>query len=70
MRCCAGAACWKPLRQPEVKKVIFRLLALLALAGGAGLGATAAQAHPHVWVTAASEVLYAADGSITGVRHA
>ena len=34
------------------------------------LGATAAQAHPHVWITAASELIYAPDGSITGVRHA
>jgi ABC-type uncharacterized transport system substrate-binding protein len=30
----------------------------------------AAQAHPHVWITATSELLYAADGSLTGVRHA
>jgi ABC-type uncharacterized transport system substrate-binding protein len=29
-----------------------------------------AEAHPHVWVTFRSEVLYAADGNITGVRHA
>jgi ABC-type uncharacterized transport system substrate-binding protein len=50
--------------------MIHRLLALFAVAGGAGLGATAAQAHPHVWITAVSEVIYAADGSITGVRHA
>ena len=28
------------------------------------------QAHPHVWITAKSEVIYAPDGSITGVRHA
>ena len=27
-------------------------------------------AHPHVWVTMKSEVVYAADGSVTGVRHA
>jgi ABC-type uncharacterized transport system substrate-binding protein len=53
-----------------VKTLIYRLLALLALAGGAALGTTAAQAHPHVWITASSELLYAADGSITGVRHA
>ena len=32
--------------------------------------AAPASAHPHVWITAASEVIYAADGSITGVRHA
>jgi ABC-type uncharacterized transport system substrate-binding protein len=29
-----------------------------------------AEAHPHVWVTFHSEVLYAADGSMTGIRHA
>jgi len=29
-----------------------------------------AEAHPHVWVTFHSEVLYAADGNMTGVRHA
>ncbi|TMK48759.1 MAG: DUF1007 family protein [Alphaproteobacteria bacterium] len=44
------------------------LLALLLLGGA--LGAKQAQAHPHVWITASSELLYAADGTITGVRHA
>jgi ABC-type uncharacterized transport system substrate-binding protein len=29
-----------------------------------------ALAHPHVWVTARAEVLYAPDGKVTGVRHA
>ena len=47
-----------------------RLLGLLLLVGGVGLGANTAQAHPHVWITAASELIYAPDGSITGVRHA
>ena len=47
-----------------------RLLGLLLLAGGLALGAGAAQAHPHVWITATSELIYAPDGSITGVRHA
>ena len=28
------------------------------------------QAHPHVWVTMTTEVLYAADGSVTGLRQA
>jgi ABC-type uncharacterized transport system substrate-binding protein len=32
--------------------------------------ATAAAAHPHVWVTARSEVVYGQDGRITSVRHA
>ncbi|NUS18287.1 MAG: DUF1007 family protein, partial [Mesorhizobium sp.] len=40
------------------------------LAAGLSLGASAASAHPHVWITATSELLYAEDGSITGVRHA
>jgi ABC-type uncharacterized transport system substrate-binding protein len=29
-----------------------------------------ASAHPHVWVTMTSEVVYAPDGSVTGIRHA
>jgi ABC-type uncharacterized transport system substrate-binding protein len=41
------------------------LLSLVCLAA-----ASAAQAHPHVWVTMQSEVLYAPDGTVTGVRHA
>ncbi|MBN8965541.1 MAG: DUF1007 family protein, partial [Rhizobiales bacterium] len=40
-------------------------LALAALA----MQATAALAHPHVWVTSKSEVVFAEDGSATGVRH-
>ena len=28
-----------------------------------------AAAHPHVWVTMMSEIIYAADGSVTSVRH-
>jgi ABC-type uncharacterized transport system substrate-binding protein len=30
----------------------------------------AAQAHPHVWVTFESELIFAPDGALTGVRHA
>jgi ABC-type uncharacterized transport system substrate-binding protein len=45
-------------------------LALLLLVIGLALGVNSAQAHPHVWITAASELIYAPDGSITGVRHA
>lgn len=29
-----------------------------------------ALAHPHVWITARSEIIFSPDGSITGVRHA
>lgn len=35
----------------------------------AGLTPIAARAHPHVWVTMTTELLYAPDGTITGVRH-
>jgi len=44
-------------------------LALL-VASGVALGAATAEAHPHVWITAKSELIYAPDGTITGVRHA
>jgi ABC-type uncharacterized transport system substrate-binding protein len=43
---------------------IFAAAAGLLIAGGA------AQAHPHVWITITSTVLYAPDGTVTGVRHA
>jgi len=45
---------------------LLRLLISLALTAIA----TAAQAHPHVWVAFKSEVVYAPDGSVTGIRHA
>jgi ABC-type uncharacterized transport system substrate-binding protein len=53
-----------------VNIVTCRLLGLLLVVGGIVLGANTAQAHPHVWITASSELIYAPDGSITGVRHA
>jgi ABC-type uncharacterized transport system substrate-binding protein len=49
---------------------IRRLLGLLLLAGTLALGAGSVQAHPHVWITASSELVYAPDGAISGVRHA
>jgi ABC-type uncharacterized transport system substrate-binding protein len=42
------------------------LYALLPLC----LSIASANAHPHVWVTFHSEVMYASDGTLTGVRHA
>ncbi len=42
---------------------LLSILAVLAYA-------SAVQAHPHVWVTASSELIFSADGSVTGVRHA
>src|SRR6266851_5982229 len=70
MRCCAAAACSKLRGPPDVNIVMRRLLDLLLLVGVLALGTGAAQAHPHVWITATSELLYAPDGSVTGVRHA
>src|ERR1700674_1025983 len=68
-RCCAGAACWKRRRRPEVN-IARRLPGLLWLSGALVLAPGTAQAHPHVWITATSELIYAPDGAITGVRHA
>src|ERR1700680_3004039 len=69
-RCCVAAACSRHQRQPDVNIALRRLLGVLLLAGGLALGTGAAQAHPHVWITATSELIYAPDGSVTGVRHA
>jgi ABC-type uncharacterized transport system substrate-binding protein len=49
---------------------VRRLLGTLMLAGMLALGVSPALAHPHVWITSTSELIYAPDGSITGVRHA
>jgi ABC-type uncharacterized transport system substrate-binding protein len=43
----------------------LRIMAVLAGLVAAG----AAQAHPHVWVTFHSQLVYAPDGTLTGVRH-
>lgn len=43
---------------------------LLAALAGLVVMAGTASAHPHVWVTMKSELVYAPDGSVTGVRHA
>jgi ABC-type uncharacterized transport system substrate-binding protein len=48
----------------------MRLLWGLLLLAGVLAWTGQAQAHPHVWITAKSELIYAPDGSITGVRHA
>ncbi len=45
---------------------LIRLIIILC----ATAAAVPALAHPHVWVTIRSEVVYAPDGSVTGVRHA
>ena len=51
--------------------MIYRFcLSVLAALVGAAITGGAASAHPHVWVTVKSELVYAPDGSVTGVRHA
>ena len=50
--------------------VLRRLLASLSLLGALVFASGAANAHPHVWITAISELVYAPDGALTGVRHA
>lgn len=52
---------------PFARILLARLFPALALIVGCS---TAANAHPHVFVTAKSEIVYASDGSITGIRHA
>jgi ABC-type uncharacterized transport system substrate-binding protein len=51
------------------KHLIRLSLALvLALAASVAAGGSAS-AHPHVWVTMGGQLIYAPDGSITGVRY-
>ena len=57
-------------RPAHPNPVLRRLLGWLLLAGALAFGGTVAQAHPHVWITATSELIYAPDGSMSGVRHA
>jgi ABC-type uncharacterized transport system substrate-binding protein len=53
------------MTRPDVLTSFLASFLALAL-----LWAAPALAHPHVWVTARAELLYAADGKVTGVRHA
>jgi ABC-type uncharacterized transport system substrate-binding protein len=43
---------------------------LLGCVCAALISGSTALAHPHVWVTMKSELVYAPDGSITAIRHA
>jgi ABC-type uncharacterized transport system substrate-binding protein len=42
----------------------------LAACAALVIATAAARAHPHIWVTVKSELVYAPDGTVTGVRHA
>jgi ABC-type uncharacterized transport system substrate-binding protein len=50
------------------KTMIYRVV--LAVLATWGVASPAAHAHPHVWVTMKSELVYAPDGTVTDVRHA
>lgn len=50
----------------KMRRLVQCFCMMVALATMIG----AAQAHPHVWIVAKSQLVYAPDGSITGVRHA
>ncbi len=58
------------LRGDDMRRLLRRAFALIVLLAASVGSISTASAHPHVWVVAASELIYAADGSITGVRHA
>jgi ABC-type uncharacterized transport system substrate-binding protein len=45
-------------------RLLPAVLAFWALTGASAV------AHPHVWVTLQIEIVYAADGTVTGIRHA
>ena len=49
----------------------LKLFAAFAASIAATLALAApARAHPHVWVTMQTELVYAPDGAVTGIRHA
>src|SRR5579864_8391685 len=68
-RSCGGVASWTRRRPPEMAVSVCRLFGLAVAVTGL-FGVTTAQAHPDVWITSTSELIYAPDGSLTGVRHA
>jgi ABC-type uncharacterized transport system substrate-binding protein len=49
--------------------LLKRLLCHAAAVCSVLAAAAPARAHPHVWVTMHTDLVYAADGSITGIRH-
>ena len=57
--------CGNTVMMQRLAQIFLAAFALLLIAGG-----SAALAHPHVWVTMKSELVYAPDGTLTGVRHA
>jgi ABC-type uncharacterized transport system substrate-binding protein len=56
----------KPVQRRQ--RLAHIAIAAAALAAGALAAPDRAAAHPHVWISVVAELLYAADGSITGLR--
>ena len=57
------------MRHLQIRPWVLGLLCL-GVCGCAGLAPRQAQAHPHVWVTMNTELLYDANGAVTGLRQA
>ena len=53
-----------------MRRTILARMAGAAAGFGALLAAGGALAHPHVWVTMKSEIVYAPDGRVSAIRHA
>jgi ABC-type uncharacterized transport system substrate-binding protein len=51
-------------------KPVEKTSAAFAVIAALSFWPSPAAAHPHVWVTAASELIYGPDGAMTGIRHA
>jgi ABC-type uncharacterized transport system substrate-binding protein len=69
MRYARGAVFAMP-KAADLHTLMHRLVRLLSIPAALIFAAGAAQAHPHVWVTTASELIYAPNGSVTAIRHA
>ena len=69
MRYARGAVFAMP-KAADLHTLMHRLVRLLSIPAALIFAAGTAQAHPHVWVTTASELIYAPNGSVTAIRHA
>jgi ABC-type uncharacterized transport system substrate-binding protein len=57
------------MRHSQIGRWILGLLCLVVY-GCTALAPRQAQAHPHVWVTMTTELIYDANGAVTGLRQA
>src|SRR5262245_39643709 len=69
---CYGVARRADLRDLNGSYGMIRVLSGILLSAfvlATTAGSNEAQAHPHVWVTVKSELVYGPDGAVTAVRH-